>query len=217
MLIEVFADFSCPWCYMGLRRLGRAQAQRPRLGAQIRWQPFQLNPELPAAGVNRETYLAGRTGDLERLHATERALEESGRGEGIRFAFDRIARLPNTLAAHRLMRFAARFGQDMPLADGLFAAYFEHGRDIGDPHTLAALAADVSLDAGAAREFLEGTEETDAVAAMNEIAHRGKISGVPYFIFDRRYALAGAQEPASFLPLFDAIAQSSDENFASAG
>src|ERR1700749_2478549 len=78
MLIEVFADFSCPWCFVGRRRLARAQAQRPQLTMQTVWQPFQLNPEIPAEGIDRRQRMMGKFGDFDRLGAMERALEESG-------------------------------------------------------------------------------------------------------------------------------------------
>jgi predicted DsbA family dithiol-disulfide isomerase len=135
----------------------------------------------------------------------ETVLEESGAKEGLKFAFDRIRRIPNTLKAHRLMRLAARSQRDDALAEELFAAYFEHGEDIGAEGTLIACAAAAGLEPDRAADFLHGDEDQQAVAAMDQLARQGGIAGVPYFIFDRRYALAGAQEPASFLPLFDAL------------
>jgi len=211
MLIEVFADFSCPWCFIGRRRLARAQTLRPHLPMEIVWQPFQLNPELPADGIDRRQYLPSKPGDLERYHAMERSLSESGSKEGIRFAFDRIGRVPNTLAAHRLMRFAARSGKEGALAERLFSAYFERGEDIGAIGNLVLCATQTGLPARAARDFLESGAEAEAVASSDELARQGGVAGVPYFIFDRRYALAGAQEPASFLPLFDALAAGAEE------
>jgi predicted DsbA family dithiol-disulfide isomerase len=201
MLIEVFADFSCPWCFIGRRRLARAQAQRPQLAMQTVWQPFQLNPEIPVEGI----------GDFDRLGAMERALEESGGKDGIHFKFDLIQRIPNTMAAHRLMRFAARAERDEALADRLFSGFFERGEDIGNIRMLAAAAGDVGLNAASALTFLAGDEETDAVSSIDALGHQSGISGVPYFIFERRYALAGAQEPASFLPLFDALLAGEDD------
>jgi len=179
---------------------------RPDLSARIVWQPFQLNPELPPGGVDRQLYLRAKFVDSERIRSIQAALEESGRKEGIAFAFDRIRRVPNTLAAHRLMRFAARAQKEDMLAARLFSIYFEHGEDIGDRATLAAAAGAVGLDASEASEFLASNAEYQSVASADELSRQGGISGVPYFVFDRRYALAGAQEPVAFLPLFDALA-----------
>jgi predicted DsbA family dithiol-disulfide isomerase len=119
------------------------------------------------------------------------------------------------MAAHRLMRFASRVRREEPLADRLFAAYFENGEDIGAIDTLVTLAAEAGLEPKATRAFLAGTEEADWVSSVDALGHQSGIAGVPYFIFDRRYALAGAQEPASFLPLFDALIAASDDLMAS--
>ena len=159
--------------------------------------------------------MLGKFGDFDRLSAMERALEESGGKDSIQFRFDRIKRIPNTMAAHRLMRFAARAEKDDALAERLFSGFFEHGEDIGNLFALAALAGEAGLNADAALAFLSGDEETDAVLSIDALGHQSGISGVPYFIFERRYALAGAQEPASFLPLFDALLAGDDQMTAS--
>ncbi len=211
MLIEIFADFSCPWSFIGRRRLARAQAMRPHLPIRIVWQPFQLNPELPPSGAERRPGIGHHTQDMDRNAAMERALTASAGKEGIALAFDRIRRVPNTTAAHRLMRFAARWRKEDSLADRLYTAYFEHGQDIGATHVLVECAAASGLSPGDAGAFLAGDEETANVAAMDALAHQGGVTGVPYFIFDRRFALAGAQEPATFLPLFDALSASTDD------
>lgn len=215
MLIEVYADFSCPWCFIGRRRLARALTLRPHLPLQIVWQPFQLNPELPASGVDRRLRNSRHTLDIDRLAAMERALVASGAKEGIAFAFDRIARIPNTMAAHRLMRFAARWGKEDQLAERLYVAYFEQGEDIGAKDVLVRCAAAAELSAEDARAFLVSGDEAATVAATDTLAHQGGINGVPYFVFDRRYALAGAQEPSAFLPLLDALCVTADDMLAS--
>ncbi len=215
MLIEVFADFSCPWCFIGRRRLARARELRPQLSMQTVWQPFQLNPEIPPEGVDRRQHPRGRIADFDRLTAMERVLEESGFKDGIQFKFDRITRIPNTMAAHRLMRYAARSQKDDLLADRLFSGFFERGEDIGDIEVLTDIAADVGLNPTAVRTFLLGRDETEAVASIDALGHQSGIAGVPYFVFDRRYSLAGAQEPASFIPLFDALLATGDEIMAS--
>ena len=215
MLIEVFADFACPWCFIGRRRLARACAMRPDLPVRIVWQPFQLNPELPPAGVDRQLYLRAKFVDPERVRSMQTALEESGRKEGIAFAFERIRRVPNTLAAHRLMRFAARRQKEDGLAERLFSAYFENGKDIGDRSVLVWAAEAVGLEPQEASVFLASDAEYQSVASADEVSRQGGISGVPYFVFDRRYALAGAQEPVAFLPLFDALASADADMLAS--
>jgi predicted DsbA family dithiol-disulfide isomerase len=215
MLIELFADFTCPWCFIGRRRLARACAQRPDLPIQIVWQPFQLNPELAPEGMDRAAYLRAKFSEPDRVRAMQGALEESGRKEGIRFAFDRIPRVPNTMDAHRLMRFATGSRREEQLAERLFSAHFELGEDIGSAEVLVECARSAGLDPTAAKDFLASGAERDAIAQMDELSRQGGIAGVPYFVFDRRYALAGAQEPAAFLPLFDALAADEPEMLAS--
>ena len=215
MLIEIFADFSCPWCFIGRRRFARARAMRPRLPMDIVWQPFQLNPELPPDGIDRGVRLRASRVDAERLIPMESMLEETGGKEGIRFNFAAIRRIPNTRAAHRLMRFAARSQREDSLADEVFSAYFERGLDIGNHGVLVKCAAVSGLDAPAADQFLNGDEEAEIVAAIDALGRQSGIAGVPCFIFDRRYVLSGAQEPASFLPLFDALLAGDDAMMAS--
>jgi predicted DsbA family dithiol-disulfide isomerase len=215
MLIEVFADFSCPWCFIGRRRLARARELRPQLSIQTAWQPFQLNPEIPSEGIDRRQSSQGKITDFDRLSAMERVLEESGSKDGIRFKFDRINRIPNTMAAHRLMRFAARSQRDDQMADRLFSGFFELGEDIGDIAVLIRIAAEIGLNPTIVQEFLLGRDETEAVASIDALGRQSGIAGVPFFVFDRRYSLAGAQEPASFLPLFDALIANGDDVMAS--
>ena len=102
--IQVFSDVICPWCYVGKRQLERALAVVGRRDVHVRWLPFQLNPQMPKEGMNRRDYRAAKFGSWERSLFLNAQLTEVGRAEGIRFAFEKIERMPNTLAAHRLPR-----------------------------------------------------------------------------------------------------------------
>ena len=203
MRIDIVADFVCPWCFIGQRRLARAMAMRPKLTVQRTWRPFQLNPDLPLEGVSRELYLQLKFGGLrsaERIHA---ALATAGAREGIAFAFDRIRRTPNTLNAHRLVRLAAASGRADAVAEALFRGYFGAGLDIGDVDVLARVAAGAGLEERAARAHLAGGAGTAEVLAEEHRARRIGIDAVPCFIIDGDYALAGALDAEMFLPLFD--------------
>lgn len=203
MLIETFADLTCPWCYIGKRRLARALEQRPAVRADIRWQPFQLNPDMPAGGMARADYLAAKFGGAERARQIYRVVEETAERDGLPLALDRIQRTPNSFDAHRLIRIAGRRGLGNTMADALFAAYFIEGVDIGDHDSLAATAAAVGLDAVEIKQMLDGDAEAASVHAADSLARQMGLQAVPCYIFNRRYALSGAQEPASFLPLLD--------------
>ncbi|SMH52254.1 DsbA family oxidoreductase [Azospirillum agricola] len=203
MLIETFADLTCPWCYIGKRRLARALDQRPGLRADIRWQPFQLNPDMPPGGMARADYLAAKFGGAERARQIYRVVEETAERDGLPLALDRIQRTPNSFDAHRLIRIAGRRGLGNPMADTLFAAYFMEGVDIGDRDALAATAERLGLDGAEIRHLLGTDAEAASVHAADSLARQMGLQAVPCYIFNRRYALSGAQEPASFLPLLD--------------
>lgn len=205
MRIDIVSDVVCPWCYIGKRRLQKALALRPALAAEITWRPFQLNPDMPPGGMDRQVYLAAKFGAAahsERLHGT---IAEAGASAGIAFAFDRIRRTPNTRDAHRLIRYATAEGHADALVEALFRAYFVEGRDIGDRAVLAEIAGENGLDAEEAQTWLESPSEIEQILADDRNARRLGINAVPCFIFERHYAVSGAQEPEFFLPVFDLV------------
>ena len=195
LTIEIVHDLVCPWCFLGLRRLGRAIRRRPDLLLDLVWRPFLLNPDMPRAGMPRADYVARKFGGEDRARRLYGSITELGRTEGISFRFDRIRRTPSSVDAHRLVRWAAAQGRAPELVDALFAAHFTDGRDIGDPAVLAAAAVSCGLSGQSALAFLAGDRETDHVHAENLRAHRLGINGVPCFVVSGRHAIAGAQEP----------------------
>lgn len=205
MLIEIFSDTICPWCFIGKRRLERALALRPGLEPEIHWRAFQLNPWMPREGMERAEYLQTKFGSPDAGGIYDN-IRRVGIGEDIAFRFDLIRRTPNTLASHRLIRYAAELDAQDATVEALFHAYFLGGRDIGDPDVLATVAAEAGLDRHAASAYLLSDRDADAVIAEDARARRMGIQGVPCFIFDKRYAVSGAQEPEYFLPLFDLVA-----------
>ncbi len=206
MHIDIVADVACPWCFIGKRRLERALAQRPDLLVTRSWRAFQLNPDMPAEGIPRALYLAAKFGSPRHAARGCAAIAAAGRGEGIDFAFDRIGRTPNTLRAHRLIRFAANEGRGDAVVEALFTAYFHDGLDIGNIDVLAASAGRAGLDYDASRLYLESEAGVDEVRAEDRRARRLGIHAVPCFVLERGYAISGAQEPEMFLPLFDIAA-----------
>ncbi|WP_270935388.1 DsbA family oxidoreductase [Falsiroseomonas oryzae] len=201
--IEVVYDLVCPWCYLGTHRLRRTLRARPDLAADIVWRPFLLNPDIAPGGVPRQDYLLRKFGGEDRARRLHATIAELGRAEGLRFAFDKIRRIPPSLDAHRLVRLADRQGLADAAVPALFEAYFRDGMDIGDQATLAAIAGSLGLDAAATRRALAGTQEAEAVHADNLRAHRLGINGVPCFVVQGRHAIAGAQEPEVLERLLD--------------
>jgi predicted DsbA family dithiol-disulfide isomerase len=201
--IDVHSDAVCPWCYVGKRRLEAALAARPDVPVQVRWKPFELNPELPAAGADRAAYLAAKFGDGPGLAAAHARLVDLGHQVGIPFRFETIARMPNTRPAHALVALAGDRAD--AIVEAVFAAYFERGEDIGDLDVLTRIAALAGLDAVAVRVRLAAREGWDVVAADEDEGRRLGITGVPFFVFAGRWALSGAQEPAQFMAALDEV------------
>jgi predicted DsbA family dithiol-disulfide isomerase len=205
MRIDVVSDVICPWCYIGKRRLTSALQQRPEVGAEILWHPFQLNPDMPPEGMARERYIAAKFGGGQHAGRVYQNVTDVGATVGIPFHFERIKVTPNTRDAHRLIRLATETGDADPVVEALFNAYFIEGRDIGDAETLATIAAEAGLDGEDAARFLASRDGAEEVLAEDMSARRIGINAVPCFIFERKYVVSGAQEPEFFFPLFDLL------------
>jgi len=214
MHIDIYSDPICPWCFIGKRRLERALQARPAFRPVLRWRPFQLNPAMPAEGMERRAYLAMKFGRPDNAARIYRQIRQVGATEGIDFRFDRIPVTPNTIDAHRIIRLAARSADASVLnatLEGLMRAYFSDGRDIGDPATLEELAAESGLNPQAARALLGSDEDIAEVREQDLQARRAGIEGVPCYIINGRYALSGAQEAEAFYALFDMALQDARE------
>jgi predicted DsbA family dithiol-disulfide isomerase len=205
MHIDIVSDVVCPWCFIGKRRLEKALALRPEMPVDLSWRPFQLNPDMPPEGMDRQAYIAAKFGGGARADRVYAAVAEAGATVDIPFAFERIRRTPNTRDAHRLIRHAATQGRADAIVEALFQAYFLNGRDIGDRPTLADIAGETGLDSRETGIWLESDTDAEQVLAEDRGARRLGINAVPCFILDKQYAVSGAQEPEFFLPVFDLV------------
>ncbi len=203
MDIDIFSETICPWCFIGKRRLERALAERPQPDLTIHWRAFQLNPDMPAGGMDRSQYLELKFGGASNADAIYDQVRAAGESEGIDFAFERMKRTPNTIDSHRLIRHAGQKGRQDAVVQALFDAYFLRAEDIGDPEVLIAAGAEAGLDAEETRAFLAGDAEAEAVRAEDRSARQAGISGVPCFLFNGQHALAGAHPPEVLHQLFD--------------
>ena len=195
LTIDVISDVVCPWCFVGKRKLEMALALKAEVPVEVRWRPYQLDPSIPSGGLERSAYMEKKLGSAERVAEIYGRIESVGHETGISFTFDKIARAPNTLDAHRLIRWSASAGKQDAVVERLFKAFFEEGADIGDQATLARLAGESGMDAGLVKELLAG--ESDKVAVSEDIATAQKlgVNGVPFFIIGGRFAVSGAQSP----------------------
>jgi len=171
----------------------------------VRWLPFQLNPDLPEEGIARSEYLRRKFGNSNRSYAHVAGV---GASVGIPFAFDRIAVQPNTVNAHRLMHYADQHGRQDEMAEELFRAYFLEGANLTDKETLAQVGARAGLDHDDVAQYLAGEADRDVIAHADIEARSAGIGGVPFFIFNRRVGVSGAQEPETLL---DAMVQAEKE------
>ncbi len=203
MNIDIYSDTVCPWCYVGKQRLTKALTRWQRTPVSINWRAFQLNPDMPPDGMDRQTYLSLKFGGDARANQIYSLIVENGQRENIPFKFDRIARTPNTVDSHRLARLAARAGRQDEVVEAMFQAYFVDGIDIGDKAELVRIADGAGLDGPSVASYLETDQDVADVLAEDRRARRLGIEGVPCFIINGRYALSGAQEPEAFVPLFE--------------
>jgi predicted DsbA family dithiol-disulfide isomerase len=193
-IIDVVSDVICPWCFLGKRRLDAALETLDGLDVFVRWRPFMLDPTIPPEGLDRQDYMLKKFGE-ERLKTIHDPLIAAGEELGVPYNFDAITRTPNTLDAHRLIRWAHTIERQHETAERLFMAYWSEGQDVGDRDVLARCAGDVGINAAQIRELLDS--EQDVAETKAEIQHATNIgvTGVPTFILAQSYALVGAQSP----------------------
>jgi predicted DsbA family dithiol-disulfide isomerase len=193
LTIDVVSDVVCPWCYLGKRRLARALADEAGDEIPIRWRPYQLDPTIPPGGLDRKAYMRNKFGDSGRLEEVHERLRALGAEEGIAFAFDKIERAPNTLDAHRLIRWASANGAQEAIVEKLFSLYFEQGRDIGDRKLLVETARQAGMDGEVVEKLLaDGSDESEIRQEIAQAQSLG-VTGVPFFIFASRFGVPGAQ------------------------
>lgn len=200
--IDVIADFVCPWCYIGKRRLEQAltSVHGP---VEITWHPFQLNPDMPPEGMAFDDYLRAKFGDPAALVPAMDQLTRLGAAEGLELRFDRIARVPNSRAAHRLMKLAETRGLQSHLAEQLYRAFLVEGEDIGRTESLVEIAERAGLPGDEASQFLEDQRIGRIVQAEEAQARKAGVTGVPDFMINKRLFVVGAQSQATLLGAID--------------
>ncbi|MBO6756643.1 MAG: DsbA family oxidoreductase [Roseibium sp.] len=192
--VDVISDVMCPWCYIGKRRLEAALAAVPDLKVEVRWHPFQLDATLPKAGKDRQQYLSDKFGGMERASAFYQQIEAAGEEEGIPFAFDKITLSPNTLDSHRLILWSRADDLQDEVVERLFKAYFVDGEDLTRPETLVAIAEDAGMQSDLVEQLLETDSDLDKTEKQIGQAQEMGVTGVPCFIIDGRFAVAGAEK-----------------------
>ena len=208
--IDVVSDVVCPWCFIGKRRLEKAIALIPDTPVEVRWRPYFLNDWIPRQGISREEYLTTKFGSAERYKRIAQRVSAAAAAEGLTYVMDKISRQPNTLDAHRLIRWAGGIGKAAEMKQRLMDLYFTEGADLSNHAVLVQAAADVGLDAEDIREALASDQDVAEVEQEAISAKKAGIEGVPCFIFGGKFAVSGVQAPEDLAEAIARIAHGVD-------
>src|SRR5580700_8921260 len=192
---DVVSDVVCPWCYIGKRRLEAAVRLNPGIKVDINWRPYFLNPWIPREGIDRKTYLETKFGSVERYAAIAKRVAAAAAEEGLVYASDKIARQPNTLDCHRIIRWANGVTDPGRVKQRLMDLYFAEGADLTDANVLVKAAADCGMDGNEVRRLLATDTDVELLEGEAEAAKEAGIDGVPCFIFGSSIVVSGAQSP----------------------
>ena len=180
--LDIMSDPICPWCYIGKAHLDRALESEPDHPFAIEWHPFQLNPNMPADGMDRRAYLEGKFGGKDGAVRAYAPVVEHAEKAGLKINFEAMQRTPNTLNAHRLIHWAGIEGRQTAAVSALFKAYFVEARDIGDAEVLADIADGIEMDASVVTRLLATDEDMDDIRKRDAHSREMGISSVPTFI-----------------------------------
>jgi predicted DsbA family dithiol-disulfide isomerase len=205
--IDVVSDVVCPWCFIGKRRLEKALALKPEIPVEVHWHPYFLNDWIPREGIARSEYLTTKFGSPERYAGIAQRVSAAAAAEGLDYATDKIARQPNTLDAHRLIKWADGIGKAAEMKQKLMDLYFTEGADLSNRAVLVQAAGDVGLDPEDVREALASDQDIEQVEQEAQSAKEAGIDGVPCFIFGGEFAVSGAQAPEYLAEAIERMAQ----------
>ncbi|MBO9123732.1 MULTISPECIES: DsbA family oxidoreductase [unclassified Rhizobium] len=196
--VTITSDFICPWCLIGERRLEQAITRLPEgVNVQLKWRPFELNPEMPGEGMDRKIYRSLKFGSWERSQQLDAQTVAAARDDAVAFNYASIKRTPSTLLAHRLMALAEENGLATPVAKSVFSAYFEQGRDVGCASILADIAEENGLERESVAAFLASDAGTDQIRASQWAQQAEGIRSVPLFDIEGEI-IGGAQSVDTF-------------------
>lgn len=208
--IDVVSDIVCPWCFIGKHRFEKAIALNPDIPVEVHWRPYFLNDWIPREGISREQYLTTKFGSPERYKGIAQRVSAAAAAEGLTYAMDKISRQPNTLDAHRLIRWADEIGKAAEMKQRLMDLYFTEGADLTSHTVLAQAAADIGLDAEATHKALASDKDVAEIEREALSAKEAGIDGVPCFIFGGKFAISGAQAPEDLAEAIERMAQTAD-------
>jgi len=193
--LDIISDPICPWCYIGKANLDKALAEVPDHPFVIEWHPFQLNPDMPAGGMDRRDYLETKFGGKERAARAYAPVVDHAEKAGLTINLDKMQVTPNTVNAHRLIHWAGIEQRQTLVVDLLFKAYFVEGRDIGDAEVLADIADTAEMDAAVVSKLLASDNDAEDIRKRDAHSREMGVQSVPTFIVANQHAVPGAQPP----------------------
>jgi predicted DsbA family dithiol-disulfide isomerase len=193
--IDIVSDVACPWCYVGKSRLEKALSMVPEIKADITWQPFQLDPTVPVEGRDLKPYYAAKFGSEDKVQQIFQHMESVGDAEGIAFDFSKMERTMNTLPLHVLMLEAEKEGFKAELKERFFKAYFEDATDLSKKENLVKILAEFGWEAAKVEAILANKSLSEEVKEKISYFQSRGVSAVPFFIFNDKYGVSGAQPP----------------------
>ncbi|MBX2901345.1 MAG: DsbA family oxidoreductase [Cyclobacteriaceae bacterium] len=198
--IEIVSDVVCPWCYIGKRRLENAINQlQGQFNFEIAYLPFELNSNIPVAGLDQKQYLTDKFGGSDRFKELTEHVTNVAATEGLHFNFEKQKVMPNTRHAHRLIWLAKQAGKQADVKEALLKAYFEEGVDLSKPENLVAIAETCGLKRERVIHMLNSDEGLQEVIATEQLNHQRGVSGVPFYIINNLYGISGAQPTEVFV------------------
>ncbi len=215
--VDVISDVICPWCHIGKRRLEAAIRAVPEHTVRVRWHPYQLNPTMPAEGMDRRVYRTRKFGSWEKSLELDAQVTTAANAVGLPFALDKITRTPNTFDAHRVLWLADRLGVQDGVAEELFKAYFVDGKNVGERAVLLDAAEAGGLNRDRVDAMLHGDEGVDEVKVEEANGRKRGVDGVPFFIVNNTVAVSGAQPTDVFLAAFRQVAPTAPAQSCSVG
>lgn len=210
LTIEMVSDLVCPWCWLGLRRIQSAIDLVEDVEVELLFRPFELDPTIPAGGVNYRDYMAQKFGpetEDSRWVSMRQALIEYGEAENIPYNFSELRHRPNSFDAHRLVRWAQGQGKGAEAKEALFSAYFENARDIGDHDVLADVGESIGLERDIIEKLLASGADIEETREEEELFRQMGIGGVPTYIAMRRIAVQGAESAEKLAKFITASAK----------
>ena len=207
--IDIVSDVVCPWCYIGQERLNKA-LKTSGLSAEINWKPFQLNPDMPAEGVDKYEFLEKKFGGSGK--EMFKNVENTASSEGLDFDTENIANIPNTVLSHCVMDLAKEKGLHNEMAHAFFKAYFADGEDLTKDENILSVAKRVGLDEAEITTYLTDDNIKAHVLDTERQYKNAGVSAVPTFIINNKYMIQGAQAPEAFINAFHQLDIQSDES-----